>query len=84
MLGAKTNGKLPSRKPVETSRSVDTSNFIASTVQGTIKELYGYVPSSDLLASVRRVAATEKNSRAEQLATFVEKSAEASRAGAEI
>tara|TARA_B110000261_G_C12756067_1_gene226559 strand:+ start:126 stop:410 length:285 start_codon:yes stop_codon:yes gene_type:complete len=51
-------------------RQDDTNNFAASTVIGTTKELYGYVPSSDLLASVESVAATVKKSSATQHPTF--------------
>lgn len=52
---------------LDTKRKTDAPNFKASTKQGIIKVLYGYVPSEDLLASVSSVAAIEKNSKAAQL-----------------
>ena len=42
---------------LDTKRTADAPNFKASTKQGIIKVLYGYVPSEDLLASVSSVAA---------------------------
>lgn len=51
---------------LDTKRTADAPNFKASTKQGIMKVLYGYVPSEDLLASVSSVAATEKKSKATQ------------------
>ena len=54
----------------DNKRNADTNSFKASTVDGIMNELYGYVPSDDLLSSVNNVAPTEKNSRATQLPTL--------------
>ena len=48
----------------------ETTSLTASTDSGITKVLYGYVPSSSLLASVKIVADTEKNNKRTQLVSF--------------
>ena len=46
----------------------EATSFTASTAHGITKVLYGYVPSSSLLASVKIVEDTVKNNKSKQLA----------------
>jgi len=46
---------------------IQTISRLQLCMDGIMNELYGYVPSDDLLISVNSVAPTEKNNKATQL-----------------
>ena len=49
------------------NKTIDMHNFVPSTAHGIMKELYGYDPSTDLLASANNEVATVTTTKATQL-----------------